>query len=225
MAKNKEPNTRALTGPRQLRLDVPAYTGVWDVPSLSYTPFGGWVGSATSTSIYYVSKINVNLGLDDLTMFPQAIALQDPGYYLRSQADGANDLIVVDIVAIKELDPEVVIANIKLNNSPGFPGTTDDFTQIISGNYRMMVQDLNNASNPTLQQTISSKDFSSGSPFAQDFLWLYRFVIPRQDTHPSLAPLDILEVPASRFIIGAVIGQEKDLPYMMRLKNSYELQQ
>jgi len=35
----------------------------------------------------------------------------------------------------------------------------------------------------------------------------------------------VIGAPASRFIIQVIVGKENDMPYMMRLKNSYELQQ
>lgn len=174
----------------------------------------------------FESKIDVNLSLDDLTMFPQAALLQDPGIYYRTASalpdDPANDLIVLDIISVKQLNLANVISEItQLNNAPGMMETSDDFNQIIMGTFRHMGQNSQLATPSSIQTTISSKDFSSASPFAQDSLWCYRILIPRATDLSAT----YLSCPASRFIIQVIVGQEKDLPYMMRLKNSYELQQ
>jgi hypothetical protein len=99
--------------------------------------------------------------------------------------------------------------------------TTDDFNQIIMGSFRHMGQNTQLATPSSVQTLIDSKDFSSASPFAQDSLWCYRILIPRA----SDLSATYLSCPASRFVIEVIVGQEEDLPYMMRLKNSYELQQ
>lgn len=218
-------DTRALTGPRQLKLMVPEYIGTYG-GGVGFPAYKTWLPSPSGNSIYFEGKIDVNLSLDDLTMFPEAMFLQDPGIYIRTPSpipeDPANDLFVLDIVSVKRLDIATVIADFNgLNNAPGMLESTDDFNQIIMGNFRYMGRNLQLESSLGVQTTFDSKDFSSASPFAQDFLWCYRILIPRS----SQLSATLLSCPASRFILQVVVGREDDLPYMMRLKNSYELQQ
>lgn len=214
--------TKALTGPRQLKLMVPEYAGTFS--GAGFPGYKGWF--PVTNAICFESKIDVNLAMDDLTMFPQAVLLQDPGIYYRTASaipeDPANDLIVLDIISVKQLNLPNVIAEITtLNNAPGMLETTDDFNQIIMGTFRHMGQNTGFATPSSIQQTINIKDFSSASPFAQDYLWCYRILIPRA----SDLSATYLSCPASRFIVQVIVGKETDLAYMMRLKNSYELQQ
>jgi hypothetical protein len=59
----------------------------------------------------------------------------------------------------------------------------------------------------------------SAEPTAVQKLWVYRVLIP---TATDLSTSTWV-VPATRFVLGAEIVKEDDLPYMMRLKRSYEL--
>ena len=105
----------------------------------------------------------------------------------------------------------------------GYGNTTqgDDFNQIIMGAFRHMTNNTLLGMSSQMCQTISEKDFSSASPFAQDFLWCYRIVLPRSSDLTGA----FVSIPASRFILNVVVAHEDEIPYMMRLKNSYELQQ
>jgi len=220
--------TKALTGPRQLKEMVPYYLGTF-VESTGYPSFNGWTGTgvgANGNFVYYESYIDVNLVLDDLTMFPQAAILQDPGLYFRTADPNPVPLLnsyqVIDIVSIKQLDPVAIKQSFTNRRcaAPGMLGTDDDFHQIIMGSWRLMATDNNMALESHIQQTIDHKDFSSAAPFAQDRLWCYRILLP------ELTDLvgSQIGAPAARFVIDTIVGQEEDLPYMMRLKNSYELQ-
>jgi len=214
--------TKALTGPRQLKLMVPEYLGTYS--GGEFPGYKTWF--PVTNAICFEGKIDVNLSLDDLTMFPQAAILQDPGIYYRTASpipeDPANDLIVLDVIAVKQLNLTNVISELTaLNNAPGMMETTDDFNQIIMGTFRHMGQNTQLATPSSIQTLIDAKDFSSASPFAQDSLWCYRILIPRATDLSAT----YLSCPASRFLIEVIVGQEENLPYLMRLKNSYELQQ
>jgi len=216
--------TKALTGPRQLKLMVPEYSGAYAEGS-GFPAENGWKAIFVNPSVYYESYIDVNLAMDDLTMFPQAAILQDPGIYTKTDdsADLLNSLQVIDIVSTKQLDPTTLVSNIVTGNAASaMLGTDDDFNQIIMGTWRLMAVNSNLGLSNTIHTTVDVKDFSSASPFAQDRLWFYRFLIPIKTIFP---PGDVLGCPASRFVVQVIVGQEDDLPYMMRLKNSYELQQ
>jgi hypothetical protein len=221
MSKAKS-TTKALTGPRQLKLLVPKYGETYDAVNNRFPAANNWQHSGDS--VYYEGQIDVNLSLDDLTMVPQSMFLQDPGTYERTASlagDPENQLIVIDIVSVKQLRVAQVIANAQAGIYPGMLGSPDDFNQILMGTYRLMAQNTNVPQSSVIQNTIDVKDFSSATPFAQDTLWCYRILIPETS---ALAGV-FLGCPASRFLCQVVVGQEPDLAYMMRLKNSYELQQ
>lgn len=232
MAKETQ-TTKALLGPRELKTMVPNYIGYYpsDLATANYPSQNGWSSLATPSvnsprGVYYETTVDVNLALDDLTMFPQAMFLQDPGvYFLTAGVPGTTGFMtVLDIVSNKKLDMETIALNLNVdesNNTPGMLGSIDDFNQIIMGNYRMMAKDNSFESAIDIQTTLNQKDFSSASPFAQDTLWVYRLVVASQANQLGYA----LAIPASRFVMQVMVGQEDDLAYMMRLKNSYELQQ
>jgi hypothetical protein len=228
MAKESR-TTKALTGPRQLKEMVPYYYGIYE-DGIGYPGMNGWINpgvGAAGNYVYYESTIDVNLALDDLTMFPQAAILQDPGLYFRTEditpSPIFNSLQVIDIISIKRLDTLAIkqaFTNARCA-APGMIGTTDDFNQIIMGSWRLMSSNSNLGQQANIQITVDAKDFSSASPFAQDKLWVYRILLPMMTDLTA----SVVGAPASRFILNVMVGQEKDLPYIMRLKNSYELQQ
>jgi hypothetical protein len=206
---------------------VPSYEGTFTAGT-GFNSSNGWfaIGFGALPAVYYESNIDVNLDLDDLTMFPQAAILQDPGLYKRTQSvseDVNNSLQVIDIVSIKRLNiTQLVSELLNTNTLPGMLGTSDDFNQIVMGSWRLMAVNTNLGLQANIHNTIDHKDFSSASPFANDTLWCYRVLVPNMTV---FNPGTELAAPASRFIIEVIVGQEEDLPYMMRLKNSYEIQQ
>tara|TARA_R110002096_G_scaffold382249_1_gene576103 strand:- start:1159 stop:1836 length:678 start_codon:yes stop_codon:yes gene_type:complete len=219
--------TRALTGPRQLKTMVGEYTGTFD-PATGFPAYGTWKTTGTPNNAFYAEEvIDVNLSLDRLTFFPESMFLQDPGIYTKTVSiipeDPTDSFVVVDIVAVKSLDVATVVTELfsPKQAAPGMIGTTDDFNQIIMGTWRMMANNTQISQSSNILSTISSKDFSSASAFAQDTLHCYRIIIPRATDLTGMA----CTVPASRFIIQGMIAKEDELPYMMRLKNSYELYQ
>jgi len=68
---------------------------------------------------------------------------------------------------------------------------------------------------------VDGGNFSSLDPTAANKLWCYRVV--RVNAAAPLAPARVLNIPASRFILVGTTIEEKELPYMMRLKRSFEL--
>jgi hypothetical protein len=98
-------------------------------------------------------------------------------------------------------------------------GTTEDFTQIIMGQYRCMVVPNTTGAGVSLLQAVTGSSFGSGEATAASRLWVYR-VIRINGTKPATS---ILKIPSSRFILVGSVVDEEELPYMMRLKRSFEL--
>lgn len=143
---------------------------------------------------------------------------QDPGVYLSNTASSK--------VEVMEFISDIPITNNQLNIIkigmgsvvPGMMFSQQDFSTIIYGNYRLYVP------NSTLGladylQLISSGSFGSKEPTASAMLYCYRII------KCVGAPLETLSTPALRVGLFGAFYQEGDIPHLMRLKRSYELQQ
>ena len=225
--------TRALTGQREFSFMVPSYQGAhtgsaWTTmrDKSAATPLhgNGWEANGSS-SIYYEGYIDLSaLQLDDLTLFPLEVGIQDPGFYVES--DGSFEMIVLDLMSQQRLDDSTLTSFMtrtlnQFNNAPGMGGTNVDYHMITMGNLRMMYKSNLVTTSSTLIPftTIYQSPFGSGAPVAVEKLWCYRFVF-----YPGRVG-ETMEIPASRFILKGMIDKEDRYVYVNRLKNSYELQQ
>jgi len=224
-------STRAMTGPRTLTEMIPPLQATYDLPNLAWTPTAqgsyhsgiiadSWqvVGSTPSAVAYETNMDLSGYELDDLTIYPLFIGLQDPGVYSVSYGTSSR-MRIIDIVSQERLDLLTTVDEaMQFNSMPGMSATNIDFIQILSGQFRMAVGNTILA-DQSLMQTVQSSDFGSASPTSVRRLWLYRFIIPSG----TFTPTSVLQVPASRFVIRANIAKESDLSYLMRQKRSYEL--
>jgi len=224
-------SSRAMTGPRTISEMIPPLSANWNVVTNMWEPqtqgsfFSGnttdsWRVLATvPSSLVYETSLDLSgYELDDLTIYPLFIGLQDPGVYSLSYGTTTR-LRCLDIVSQERLElVETVDELMYFNSCPGMSPTKVDWTQILSGQFRLMIANTTFAA-PSVMQTIQTGDFGSGEPSSVRKLWLYRFIIPSG----TPAETSNLTVPASRFVIRANIVKEGDLEYLMRQKRSYEL--
>jgi len=224
-------STRAMTGPRTLTEMIPPCLAQFDVPTSTWNPVtqGSFHSGNISDSWQVIASVpsavafetNMDLSgyeLDDLTIYPLFIGLQDPGTYSASAGTNAR-MRIIDIVSQERLDLLTTVDEAMFFNAmPGMSATNIDFVQILSGQFRMGVSNTTLA-DTSLMQTIQTSDFGSASPTSVRRLWLYRFIIPSG----TYTPASELKIPASRFVIRANIAKESDLSYLMRQKRSYEL--
>lgn len=211
--------SRALLGPRRLTKEIPAYQGIH--ADGVFPAFAGWINGGLNDAIMYETYFDMSgLTLDDLTFVPGGVQLQDPGRYSCTNVDAA-DVEVLDIISQERLTIVDIDANLSLGNAPGMMITTEDFTQIIFGQYRLMLRQTT-SSNTEILTTVDGGNFSSQEPTAAAKVWCYRFM--RVNNAP-LAGGNDLRIPASRFVVVGTTIEEKELSYMMRLKRSYELTQ
>ncbi len=230
----KAKRTRAITGRREYDLAIPSYQGahiggVWSTQGdKAATPKplhgNGWQANGASC-VFYETYFDLSaLELDDLTLIPLDIGLQDPGFYTES--DGTLEMVVMDIISQQRLTPDSLSSFMtptlnEYNNAPGMGGTDIDFHMITMGNMRIMYQSNQVDTASTLIPFITqfSAPFGSGAPVVTQKLWVYRFV------YYAGKPNETMEIPASRFIMKGLITKEKKYLYIQRLKQSYELQQ
>jgi len=210
----------ALEGERTLSMMVPAMQATRG-PS-GWSSSGDWGGTGTSDIMAFHAYIDVaGYTADDLTLFPMGVTLQDPGSYKVERAGAVPPnvpLQVLDIITTEVLSMDEVLAWVTANTMPGMLGTTHDWTQIIWGQYRTFMGQVTFATNATEFLAASGSLFGSGSPSTADKLHCYRFILL-----PGSQALDVVDIPASRFILSAVIAPEDEKAFLMRQKRSYEL--
>ena len=219
MAKEKD-TTRALTGSRLMNLPVPS-TILTETESGSnlYAATNGWETLGNDV-LYYENYFDLSAyELDDLTLVPTAIALQDGMPYFAINPAEELQVAIFDVVSQERLSMQEVFDNyIGTNGYPGSPGSTQDWKQLLMCNFRLLTIQ-NDFQAVTLLLPATGGSFGSSEPTAVQKLWVYRIVIPVANDLTDLT----ITIPPSRFVLGAEIVKEDDLPYMMRLKRSYEL--
>jgi len=215
----KESTTKgALTGSRLLHATVPGtlatFTGgnVWAATN-------GWQ-TLTNDVVYHESYFDLSAyELDDLTLVPTAISLQDGMPYTTTSLDPTRQLPIFDIVSQERLNiQEVYDHYIASASFPGSPESKEDWSQLLMCNFRLMLPQVD-FTNVALLLPSTGGAFGSSEPTAVQKLWHYRIAIP---TATDLSASTWL-IPPTRFVLGAEIIKEAELPYMMRLKRSYEL--
>jgi hypothetical protein len=231
MAKKKSED--ALTGPRTLTTQFEMASMMWkNLPPASshFAPLGPITGSfANWQSIINLPVIwNENYldlsgyELDDLTLVPMDVKVQDPGVHLYSGS--GHVFCIYDLLTTERLT-EAQIDEIGENNrtvrqrGPGMPDGPLDRSQIMFGLYRFFSNNTSQTGMPQLMLNTRTVRFGSGQPTAVQKLWAYRIVIFAD----SPAADDTIVIPAATFVLNSQIVKEETLPYMMRLKRSYEL--
>ena len=206
----------ALEGERTMTKMVPELLAITRGSS-GWPGANGWHGTQLNDLLMYETYIDTSgYATDDLTVFPLGVTLQDPGRYLSSNPN--VPMQVVDMITQVRLDFATVYTWIIENNMPGMAGTDVDWRQILWGHYRTMLGQASFQAAGTEFLAASSGLFGSGSPSTAQKLYCYRFIIL-----PGSAEGDTLTVPASRFVLQAVIAGEDELEFLMRQKRSYEL--
>jgi len=214
MAKEKE-STRALTGARLMSQPVPSYIGAF--AGGAFPSSNGWAtfpGGVSYENYFDLSAYE----LSDLTAIPTLLELQDALPYTCINPPADLQVHVWDIISQEKLDPETIVNLLNTLDYPGSPGSTNDWSQILMCNFRLFTTQSDFQSTSLLLPATGGA-LGSSEPTAVQKLWAYRIV------SPAATDLDNLQIniPATRFIAGIEVIKEDELPYLMRLKRSYEL--
>jgi len=210
MAEKK--SARAVTGNR-----------IFDMPISNYIGnrlTGTWTGDkmwqpVNTNGVYAETYFDLSAyELDDLTLIPKLISLQDGMPYFATQVEGLD---VFDVVSQERLNVTDFINYSIGGDYPSSPGSTEDWSQILFCNTRFLAVD-SSITFADLMLPVTQGSFGSAEPTAVQKLWVYRVVLCR-----SAQDASTLILPATRFVLAADIVKEEDLPYIMRLKRSYEL--
>lgn len=144
---------------------------------------------------------------------------QDPGVYTSTAVSARTEITeIISDIPISDTALGIIKDNLGIT-VPGMLGSSQDFTTILYGNYRLYVPNNSLGAFPGFLQLISSGSFGSKEPTASSELYCYRII------KCVGAAGEILTTPACRVGLFGAFYQEGDLPHMMRLKRSYELQQ
>jgi len=171
-------------------------------------------------ALYFSSTIDLSgWTMHDFTFGTVQSQYQDPGIYTSTAVSSKTEVIeIISDVPISIAALTVIKDNLG-STVPGMLESAQDFTTILYGNYRLYVPNLSLGAFPGFLQLISSGSFGSKEPTASSELYCYRIL------KCAGAPGELLAAPACRVGLFGVFYQEGDLPHMMRLKRSYELQQ
>lgn len=212
-------STRALTGNRLMTRDIPSTTATFNPTSNTWDVTNGWQVSPTDKAVYNESYFDLSgYELDDLTTVPTVLTLQDSGQYFLTNPFADSLVTVLDIISDERLDPDTVSILALTGDYPGTPGSSEDYQQIKMCNVRGLTTQTEFGA-ATLMRPAFGGAYGSSSPTAAAKLWCYRiFRIAGTDLNGQL-----LSIPATRFVMGATIVQEKEIPYLQRLKRSYEI--
>jgi len=208
----------ALTGNRTLAETIPAYIATYDSAGLVFPAENGWTNSGLPNAIMYEGSFDLSgYDLDKLTFVPTGGMVQDPGRFVGENLSDV-DVEVLDIICTERLDLATIDQQLLAGAVPGMMGTQEDWSQIVFGQYRVMSTNTNYVS-LDIMSVISAGVFGSAAPSATSRLWIYRVV----RINGTKVPTSELRIPAARFVLPGLVVKEEDLPYMMRLKRSYEI--
>jgi len=210
--------SRALEGQRLMTKDIPSLASAFNGATGKFDAANGW-NVDTNGAIYYETYFDLSgYELDDLTTIIDVLALQDSNAYFLQNPIADTLVTIIDVVSEERLDPDTV-SDLSVNGDyPGTMGSTQNFDQIKYCSIRGMTPQTD-FSSATLLATAFGGSYGSTAPTTASKLWIYRIIrVGGTDLTGQ-----ILGVPATRFMMGANIIKESELPYMMRLKRSYEL--
>ena len=221
--------SNALIGPRIMHKDVEEYVGTFQAGALTFPDYKNWKGVDNYYGVYWESYFDLSgYNLDDLTVIPTLMELQDAGPYfflnpnIPQGQNIDNNLWLVDVYSMERLTPSEVFDDLATKLAyPGSPESTLNFEQLPMVNARFTTT-RSTFGDRSLQTTATAGSLGSGEPTTVQKLWFYRFVLVTQGS-AGIVGGETLQIPSTRFILAAQIVKEAELAHMMRLKRSYEL--
>jgi len=181
---------------------IAAVTGQW-------AQVVGSNNAAVQRSYFDLSGYN----MDFLTTFIQGVEIQDPGPLAGN--DAANELI--EILSTEYISDEEITAFL---TGPGFSGpgyalSTNNMDQVVYGrrrNYYLHVP----PTTPVIPFLHTTNLWGTCAALTSDKVHITRVVL-------TTTINSVTFVSDTNVVLVAIISKEKDLPYMMRQKRSYEL--
>lgn len=203
-----------IEGPRVLDKVLPGCIINTDPSGLILNVVGGnWqaVNGITGIVVQRDYFDNSGYGVADLTMFVQGVEMQYPGPITGD--DTAVD--VVELITTERISDEEIVATF---SPPGLKGTgfttsTLNMEQVIYARRRLYV--LNDTITPVIPRLHSTDLWGTCNASTGDKIYITRIV--NMSSFNTTAYIHDVNV-----VLVAIIAKEKELPYLMRAKRSYE---
>jgi len=222
---------RALTGNRMMNKSIPQYIFTQNniSPAPWATSMNGWNYNTSPVKLLkhlsYQTYFDLSgYSLSDLTTQTLSVILQEASEYISvpDVVSPRPEIEVLDLISTERPDPGSIVDDMADQNGPGFSLSDLSFDSVIWNQYRLYAKNTTIWTPTNGVMTEHMRNISgSGTPTAVDKLWITRIIFP-QGVYDA-DPFTFMRFPASTFVLNASIYQEDDLPYLMRLKRSYEL--
>lgn len=205
-----------LEGPRILAQVLTGSTVTNGADTYIATATGPWqtVDGTTNAAVQrdYFDLSGYNQ--DFLTTFVQGVEIQEPGPLAGT--DTNNQLL--EIISTEFIDDANIAAFLAGNdfNGPGFTRSTDSMDQIIYGRRRLYTADTAPTIVPVIPILYHTAMWGTASAVTADKVHLTRIIVT------STAASDTY-VSDCNFVMTVIVAKEKELPFLMRQKRSYEL--
>jgi len=206
-----------LEGPRVLTKMFDSAHVIRTAEAPYYTLTGkGW-GALDAT--HFVSRSYYDLSgynRDSLTTFFQGVEIQDA----YAPTGTMNGFILIELISNERpTDAELLAAGASLaadNQPPGYPRSTTDMQTIVYGRQRQyfLDQQWDTGGFPRM---VGLNLWGTNNASTADKIHLTRLLVTT-----STAP-EAIRIPPSNFVTSVIIGEEKELSFLMRQKRSYEL--
>lgn len=153
------------------------------------------------------------------TFYTVGSLVQEGAQWIMFDGDPTvQNVIVWDIVSTRPLSNEQLLKGVP----PGFTMSTDDWDQIVYGEWRQFAKETTLPLYAGLRQ-IAGSSFGSGSPTISDRLYVTRVLFP-EVTGPASSSGSMI-VPPARFVLSGLFDEEEELERIWRMRRSYELQE
>lgn len=205
----------SIEGPRVLDKVLTGCTITTDESGLIATVNNGWQvvdginGIVAQREYFDLSGYNRK----SLTTFMQGVELQYPG----PMAGDDTAMTIMEVLStefISDAELARVLAVPGPFSGPGFSISTMNQEQIIYARMRLYI--LNNTTTPIIPTLFSSDEWGTCAAATSDKLHITRVV--NMGSFNTTA-----YIPDVNVVLAAIITKEKELPFLMRQKRSYEL--
>jgi hypothetical protein len=173
-----------------------------------WTIVAGHTNAAVQRSYFDLSGYNMK----SLTTFVQGVEFQDPGPLAGN--DNYNELI--EVLSTEYLNDAEIVAFLGGTgfSGPGYSLSTNNMDQIIYARRRTYV--LNSTITPIIPSLHHTALWGTANAVTSDKVHITRVL--------TTSTVDsVTFVSDTNVVMVAIISKEKDLPYLMRQKRSYEL--
>jgi len=182
-------------------------------PYTTITTGGGWdVLAADGSTTVFASRKYYDLSgynRDKLTSFFQGTDIQE-AYSVGGTCDNA---IIIDLITSER--PTLAELLAVANSPPGYPESTTSMQQVVYGRSRQYVQNTTVTGFLTMTGSGLWGTMAAGT---MDKVHLTRVLITS-----TSAPGQSVNCPPANYVEAIIVAKEKDLPFLMRQKRSYEL--